>query len=149
MKKTILSLCLLMVVTIGSTYAHDRGAGVSQIILTSFKNNFAGATNVAWENDRPFVKAIFSYNSQILFAYFDTNGDLIATARNILSDKLPINLILALKKEYPDCWISALVEMDMESNVTYYITVENASKKYTLQSVENCDWEVFSKSKKI
>jgi hypothetical protein len=148
MKKAILSFGLLLLSALGSSYAANRFVGVNEEILASFQHKFAGATDVSWESEKPYVKAVFSYNRQVLLAYFDTNGELIVTARNILSNELPINLLVQLKNEYPGCWISELVEMDRETDVTYYITLEDSSRKLKLKSFENYYWEIYGKEKK-
>jgi hypothetical protein len=47
-----------------------------------------------------FVRATFTMDGSVLFAYFQPDGEMIAVTRNILSDQLPINLMVTLKNKY-------------------------------------------------
>jgi hypothetical protein len=148
MKKSILSLAMLFFMAVGIARADDHGNAVSQKVLSSFKEKFTGAENVSWNREKEYNKATFSFNNQILFAYFDTDGVLIATVRNILTDKLPINLLLPIKKDYNNFWVSELLEVDSDWSIAYYITLENDSKILTLRSDNGTDWELYKKIKK-
>jgi len=84
-----------------------------------------------------------------MFAYYDQNGELIATARNILSEQLPINLMSSLKRGYSDYWISELFEMDRDGVAAYYVTLENGDETMVLKSNSLNDWSLYKKAKKI
>lgn len=146
MKKTI--VMLMMLVAIGtSAFAKDEET-VSQQVLTSFKQDFAGAKEVSWQNSREYIKATFTLNEQVMFAFYSPNGELLAITRNISSDKLPISLLTNLKKNYSDFWITDLFEMVAGGNGTYYLTLQNADMELVLKSDEFGGWEVFKKTKK-
>src|SRR5215469_3790021 len=110
MKKSILSLACLLMAFIGSARADDHITGVSQKVQRSFNEKFVGAREISWTKEGEFNRASFNFNNQVLYAYFEADGTLVATARNILSDKLPLNLLFSLHREYSDYWISNLVE---------------------------------------
>lgn len=146
MKKTI--FMMMMLVTIGtSAFAKDEET-VNQQVLNSFKQEFAGAKDVSWQNNREYIKATFTLNDQVMFAFYSQGGELLAITRNISSDKLPISLLTNLKKNYSDFWITDLFEMVAGGNGTYYITVQNADVELVLKSDEFGGWEVYKKSKK-
>jgi hypothetical protein len=84
-----------------------------------------------------------------MFAYYDESGNLIASARNILSEQLPINLMNDLKKGYSNYWISELFEMDKDGQASYYVTLENADETLILKSSSFNGWSTYKKSKKI
>jgi hypothetical protein len=138
----------MLLVALTSARADDHDAVVSKSVLSSFTAKFSSAQNISWRKEGMFNKATFTYNNQVLFAYFENDGTFIATARNILSDKLPIHLLLALRNQYTDCWITDLVEVDSDWSLQYYIKLENPSKILTLRSDNGADWEVYSKIKK-
>lgn len=138
----------MLLVAVGtSAFAKDEET-VSQQVLNSFKQEFAGAKEVAWQNNREFVKATFTLNDQVMFAYYSPAGELLAITRNISSDKLPISLLTSLKKNYSEFWITDLFEMVANGDGTYYITLQNADVEVVLKSNEFGAWELFKKAKK-
>ena len=146
MKKRILTWLLLVTISTGSAFANEET--VSQQVLNSFKKEFVDAKDVNWQSTKEYVKATFSLNDQVMFAYYSQSGDLLAITRNISSEKLPISLLTSLKKNYGAYWISELFEMVADGNGTYYITLENADVELVLKSDEFGGWEVYKKSKK-
>jgi ABC-type cobalt transport system substrate-binding protein len=148
MKKVFLSIAAMLVLG-ASAFAAGGDDNVNQQAVSSFKKDFTNASNAVWEpRDGGLSKATFSFNGQVLFAYYDSNGNLQAVVRNIVSDQLPINLVASLRKEYGDCWISDLFELAANGQTTYYVTVENGDKKVVLKSSGSEYWETYSKEKK-
>ena len=147
MKKIFLSLAAVALMGI-SAFANGNDEIVSQKTLAAFKSDFSNATHTTWEQKDGFIKATFSFNGQVLFAYYDNDGQLKAVVRNIVSDKLPLNLLTSLKNDYSDYWITDLFEISADNETTYYVTVENAGKKVVLKSDGSAYWNVFSKEKK-
>lgn len=146
MKKVI--FMMMMLVAVGtSAFAKDEET-VNQSVLNSFKQEFAGAKDVAWQNNREYIKATFTLNEQVMFAFYSQGGELLAITRNISSDKLPISLLTNLKKNYSDFWITDLFELVSGGNGTYYITLQNADVEVVLKSDEFGGWEQYKKSKK-
>lgn len=148
MKKILLSIATLLIVSAGAFAANSNNDEVNQQALRSFKKDFAAATNIMWEQKANFAKATFSLNGQVLFAYYNDNGDLQAVVRNITSEQLPINLLTSLKNDYNDYWISDLFEVASDDQTNYYVTLENADKKIVLRSSGINSWDVYTKEKK-
>jgi hypothetical protein len=148
MKQTILAMAMMLMAGLTSAFAKND-EGVNKQVQTSFSKDFNSASNVSWIVSKDFTKATFSMNNQIMFAYYDQNGDLIATARNILSEQLPINLMSSLKRGYSDYWISELFEMDRDGVAAYYVTLENGDETMVLKSNSLNDWSLYKKAKKI
>lgn len=135
-------------ITVGTTaFAKDEET-VNQQVLNSFKKEFVNAKDVMWQNSRDYVKATFTLNDQVLFAYYTPGGELLAITRNISSDKLPISLLTSLKKNYNDYWITDLFEVVASGTGTYYVTVQNADVEVILKSDDFGGWDVFKKTKR-
>jgi len=147
MKKRILIFALLLT-GISYSFANKVDDSINKRAVASFNREFNSASDVKWERKSGFIIATFSMNNEVAFAYYNTDGEMIALARNILSDKLPILKLLSLKRDYSHCWISNLIEVSKAEGVSYYATVENAEKKITLKSAEAGNWEVYSKEEK-
>ena len=148
MKQIFLSIATVLMMGIGA-FAANTTDEVNQLAVNSFHKEFSNAQNVVWEQKQDFIKATFTLNDQVLFAYYNNNGDLQAVVRNIVSSQLPINLLTDLKKEYNGCWISELFEIASDNQTTYYVTLENADKKIVLRSNSTENWSVYAKTKKV
>ena len=146
MKKLVLLLAL--VVTTHLSFA-SRVPFATSSVIRSFDKNFYRATEVEWQHSEAYEKANFFLNNQFMNAYYTPDGELIAVVRNILSDQLPLKLLLELKKNYSGFWISELFEVVNGSNDEYYITLENANEKLTLKAKPNKSWKVYQKIVKL
>ncbi|HEX9514305.1 MAG TPA: hypothetical protein VF939_27620 [Puia sp.] len=146
MKKIILSIATVLMMGI-STFAAKNNE-VNQLAVNAFHKEFVSAKNIVWEQKQDYLKVTFTINDQVLFAYYNNNGDLKAVVRNIVSLQLPINLLSDLKKEYNGFWISDLFEIASDDQTTYYVTLENADKKIVLRSSGTESWSVYAKTKK-
>lgn len=142
MKKTFLSIALVLAIGISSTFAND-GDGISKSAKTSFSHDFSSATNIQWEKKARFVKATFSLDNQIMFAFYDPTGVLVAVSKNITTQNLPVRLQVDLKNNYNKYWISDLFENASNDETDYYITLENADKKLILKSTDSNSWFVY------
>ncbi|HEY4062447.1 MAG TPA: hypothetical protein VGM30_11125 [Puia sp.] len=147
MKQVILSLATVLMMGV-SAFAANNNDNVNQQAKQSFQKDFATARNVSYEQKPEYVKVTFSINDQVLFAYYNNNGELQAVVRNIVSDQLPISLLTDLKKNYGDYWISELFEIAADDQTSYYVTVENKDRKIVLKSDGTSSWSAFSKTKK-
>ena len=147
MKKTILATAVILMVGLTGAFA-NKGEEVNQKVAASFSKDFETAKNVQWQRQKDFEKATFSLNNQVLFAYYNENGELLAVIRNILSDNLPISLYADIRKNYNEFWISDLFEMASEDQTTYYISLEKTDETLILKSVDHNQWVVYKKIKK-
>ena len=148
MKKSILSIAVLLMIGFCVFVVKDDEASVNQLAVKSFHRDFASAKNIKWEQKVNYVKVEFTLNDQVLYAYYNNEGQNTAIVRNIVSDQLPINLLTTLKKDYTGFWISDLFEVAVDEQTNYYVTLENADKKIVLRSSGIEGWDVYSKSKK-
>jgi hypothetical protein len=150
MKQFILSIAtmLMMGVSVSAFAVKNDDSPVNQLAVRSFRKDFNGASNIVWEQRDTYTKATFSLHGQVLFAYYNNNGDLQAVVRNITSDQLPINLLSSLKKEYGSCWISDLFEIVADDQTSYYVTLEDSDKKIILKSQGTEFWGEYKKEKK-
>jgi hypothetical protein len=143
MKKCIVWALLVFSISNTDVFANP-GNGISKQIEAEFHKRFLNAEDVQWEKLDDFVRATFSLNGSVLIAYFHPNGDLIAVTRNILSDQLPINLMITLKSKYVHYWIVDLFEVDSHGKTFYFVTLNSADQEVILKSEEGGDWKVFN-----
>jgi|ERR1035438_2282319 hypothetical protein len=146
MKKRILIFALLLT---GISYSFaNKNDSINKKAVTSFNKEFVNARDIKWERKNGFVLATFCLNNEVMFAYYTTEGEMMAIARNMLSDKLPVPKLLNLHKDYSGYWISDLFEVSTSEGIAYYVTVENADLKITLKSSGVENWETYSREEK-
>jgi len=146
--KIAFALVLLFTITISYSFAAAPGDSINGQISASFQKDFRNAKLISTETGRHFTKLTFRMNDMVLFAFYAENGELLAVTRNILSSQLPIELMMNLKKNYADYWITDLFELNGDSENCYYVTVENADTKIVLRSTGSSSWEVYEKKAK-
>ena len=148
MKKMILTLAIA-VSSLASFAGSSKGEeNVNKKVLDAFKTEFSTAKEAEWTAGDDFYKASFMYNDKHVFAYYNTDGDLLGITRFISSLDLPLNLQIGLKKKGNGYWISDLFEVAKNEVTSYYITLENADLKMVLRSIGGSNWEEFKTVKK-
>ncbi len=147
MKKRILFLSIALVSLTAFSYAADAPA-ISKNIMHSFNRQFSNARDIKWENRADFTKAEFIVNDQVLFAYYNNNGDLIAVTRYISPKQLPLEILTTLKSDYSGFWISDLFEIQTENGTAYYATLQNADQIVVLKSEGLSGWQTFQRQTK-
>ena len=138
----------MLAIAISSITAFASDENVNSTVLSSFNKEFAGAKDVQWTTTNNYYKASFVFNDQFVSDFYQLDGELIATSRNISSLELPINLQTSLKKNYSKYWISDLFEISNNEGTSYYITLDKADSKVVLKS-SGSKWDVFRKATKI
>jgi hypothetical protein len=149
MKKRILLLSIALVSFTAFSFAADAPVSVSKNVISSFNKQFSNARDIKWESHADFVKAQFSMNDIVLYAYFNQSGDLIAITRYISTSQLPLILLNSLKKQFSSgYWVNDLFEIETEAGTSYYATFESADQTIILKSDGINGWNTFQKEKK-
>ena len=143
MKKLIIAAAMFVSL---SAFAGEEK--VSEKVLNAFKTEFARAEEVEWTIGQDYYKAAFGMNGQRVFAFYNTDGELMGLTRNINSSQLPVKLQTNLKKNYNSYWISDLFEVSNNDGTSYYVTLENGDNKVVLKSAGN-DWTTYKNDRKI
>jgi hypothetical protein len=146
-KKFALMTALFLTIGIGSSFAAATHDG-NDIVIASFHKEFRTADVMQVENKKDYTKLTFRMDGVVMFAYYSEDGDLMAVVRNILSTQLPIRLLMDLKENHGDCWITDLFEVDRNGQSVYYVSLENSDMKITLRSANSANWETYTKENK-
>ncbi|MBN9380734.1 MAG: hypothetical protein J0H74_08220 [Chitinophagaceae bacterium] len=146
MKKV--SIIALMVITIASAaFAGDNNA-LNFKGADHFKKLFPNATKVIYEVKKDFTEVNFTWNNLNLQAFFDNQGNFIATSRAIEVNALPLSYVVNINKEYDGYDILEAIEFDhAENGMSYFVTVSKNNKKYILNISASGDISVFKKMK--
>jgi hypothetical protein len=147
MKKTMITMGISLVLGLGIAFAYE-GTPLTPEISNSFQKEFSNAKNVNWQNKDSYSIASFTWNNQVLFAYYLANGRLNTVMHNIPSDNLPIMLLAQIKDNYAGYWITDLHESVTNGHSSYFITMENADKKLMMKSTSFNEWDLLKKVNK-
>jgi|GEM_PF-2491224 hypothetical protein len=153
MKKVII-LAVFSLISM-STLRGQSKAQPSYAIAAEFSKQFAGATDVNWDKIGTLSFAQFHLQKDLIVAYFDVDGNLIARGRKISEEQLPMTLhndLLAVKshreKKSGALAIGNIFEYVGDSGYTQYVTsLENDKESFVVGTL-NGKMTVRSKSKK-
>jgi hypothetical protein len=152
MKKLVLTL-VMFASLFGAAIASDgsiKNTNVNYRVEAAFKKEFAGAKSVKWDLLRKenIYQAQFIYNNERLNAYFDTEGNLIATGRFVAVVNLPLMLRKNIYERFKEYTIREVVEYSTNNETSYLVVVENEKAKLVVQGYINGSTTVFKKEKK-
>jgi hypothetical protein len=131
MKKTIVSLSLMLTVGLSAAFATDEPA-INQKVKESFQKEFAGVQLLGWTDLGEYMKATFILGGHRAEAYFRTNGELAASVRNLFYDQLPLAVMKSVDKKYSEAEVLDVREISNEEGTHYKLTVELNKRKYKL-----------------
>jgi hypothetical protein len=140
MKKIILAWAVLLISGLTGAFA-NKSEDVNQQALASFKHDFSTAKDVKWQEQKDYIKATFSLNEQVMYAFYNRQGDLLGVMRHVISSQLPLNLLMDLKKTYlTGYWISDVIEMSVDGQTKYYVSLENGDQTLILKAEGDGEW---------
>ena len=145
MKKLILSLAVVLALSSAAFANHPSGETDRAAI--SFKKEFHKASEVSWAQTNNYLQAQFQLDNEVLFAYYDFQGNLVGVVHNILTSSLPENLQKELKKYYSGYWVSELFQVSNDEGSYYYIQLKNADETIVLSTEGTNVWHRYSMPK--
>ncbi|EOR94862.1 hypothetical protein ADIARSV_1967 [Arcticibacter svalbardensis MN12-7] len=116
--KKIFYLAFLVLALSTKGFADDKNeskeANVSYFAENNFLNKYQAAKDVKWRVTNNFQKAVFTLDGQKLSAFFDSNGEYIATTQYVAADKIPAVGQRRLTKLYNDYKVNEVVRYDFD-----------------------------------
>ncbi|MCW3117729.1 MAG: hypothetical protein JWM28_1811 [Chitinophagaceae bacterium] len=137
MKKLFVILTILCSIYATSTYAQSKPP---VLVLSSFQSSFDKAANITWSTAKDLYRADFILEDQKISAFFNEDGDLIASSRDVTLLQIPMSLKSNLKKQFRDYEVSSLFEVNKEDGIVYYATLANSKSRLMLESSSSGDW---------
>ncbi len=148
MKQLFIAVILFFTVS-ATTRANDTGfkdptfAGIE-----NFKHQFPDATEISYKVKGELTEVNFSWNAMRLQAFFDLQGNLLATCRNIAANDLSLTAQMSLRNQYPGYIESETIEFnDANASVSYYVTMVGPKTSYLLCVSTDGMISVFKKMK--
>ena len=148
MKKLVVSLAMFVAV-FGTALAAD-GAKIGYRVEEAFKKEFAGAKSVKWEvvRNADLFQAHFIYNNERLNAFYDAEGNLIATGRYVSVANLPLLLRKNVYEKYKGFQVKEVIEYVQGDETSYLISVENEKSKLLVHGYSSGSAYIFKKERK-
>jgi len=132
MKKILVTIAVV-VLGISSTFAKETST-IDPRIISAFEKEFSFAQNVKWQTKDDLIQVSFLVNDQAITAWYNSDAELVITAKNILYRQLPISVIRALDKEYPGASFFGVIEVIRNNEVHYQVTVETKKKTLVIKT---------------
>lgn len=136
MKKIFVALFAFLTIGATSSFANED-PNIDPGILSAFQKEFSFAKDVRWQMKGEFAQVNFSLNDHGFVAWYNSNAELVSTARNILYMQLPLSVIRSLEKNYSDASFSGIVEVTRDSETYYQVHAEKKNKKVLLKASQD------------
>jgi hypothetical protein len=148
MKKLTAIFAASILLISGSSFTPPPDS-VSNEIKTAFEKIFSSANDVTWKKVNDYYLATFKINDQDATAAYSEKGQLISASRMLTLSELPLNISLALQKQFPEYTFEKLVsEITKDGQSNYFIKGESEKKVVILNANGSGVLSVESKTKK-
>jgi hypothetical protein len=124
-KLAILSMMFFLVLTVVQGQPKTRtlkklpGADVSELAKSNFVVDFGNIPNVKWKRDDAYDMAVFTRNGKEMSAFYDFNGKLVGTTRQVSYTDIPAKAREDISKKYKDYIVEAVTFFeDNQANET-------------------------------
>lgn len=140
---------LFAVFATGSAFANEE-VSVNSAVKQAFQKEFAGAQSVTWDAiaSKDLFHASFVYNNERLNAYFNADGQLIATGRFIAPENLPMLVAKGVNARYGKLEMTDVIEMISGNETSYIVKVQNDKVKMYVQAYSDGTTSVIKKERK-
>ncbi|MBS1946849.1 MAG: hypothetical protein JST47_03705 [Bacteroidetes bacterium] len=146
MKKTFsTAVCFAALLSLS---AFSVKADVNKKVLKSFHSVFSRATNVQWEEYKDHYFVSFKQNDMLVKANYDMNGNMVNSIRYYKAQYLPLNILYAIKENYPSKTINIVTEVNDDNGTNYFIELKDNRNWTIIQSDADANFNVFDKFKK-
>lgn len=146
-----LSIAVILFLTVlGSTHANPlSGKEEPKFVgVENFRRQFPRATDINYKVKGQFTEVNFIWNGLQLQAFYDQEGNPLATIRTISRDNLPLSVQINLQKEYAAGVITGAIEFtDATDGLSYYVTVASPKMTCLLHVSTSGEISVFKKMK--
>jgi hypothetical protein len=129
MKKIIFAMTMLL----GSaTIFAATPPEVNQKVLKAFEATFKDPKDVNWHEYENYYEVDFNQDDIKTEVRYDSDGNILGTTRYYFEKQLPPHIISKLKKKYPDRSVYGVTEIYNETDLIYYITMQDEKNWYTV-----------------
>ena len=148
MKKLFVTVAVALLVGLTSFAADIRK--INQRVQAAFEKEFTTATNVSWEElkNQDIYHVSFIYANEVMEAYYNGDGEMIALARHLSQERLPLLVAKSLKQNFGKYQFKSASEYMSVDATSYIITLENEKSTIVTRVYNNGAADVIKKTKK-
>lgn len=150
MKKLFIT-ALIAIAAASSSFAAPNK--VNSNLNDHFTSTFSNAKNVSWKSYSyaRFDKVSFVLDNEKVNAFYNREGELLGTSKNMAFDKLPKNAITTIttKYTYPEYQVQECIEfVNSDNEKSYFVSFEKSKESLVLAISETGIVNIFSITKK-
>lgn len=131
MKKIFLLLSSLLVVGVITSTA-QLDLVVDPKVKESFKKEFPEAQLVKWSGTQDYSRADFIMKDYRLEAFFNKQGELLETRRDLIYHQLPLTVMKELEKNFPETTFSQIEEISNSGSTKYSLIAESSKRIFKI-----------------
>ncbi|QMU31241.1 hypothetical protein [Adhaeribacter radiodurans] len=132
MKKVLYTALLVTGLSVSTfaadDYRYNKEAKVSTSAQAQFNDLYSRATNVSWTVTDKFQKAFFTLDGVTMTAFYDLNGDHIATTQPGKLEQLSETALSRISKAYKGYEVGKVIEYNSTSTV-YFVELRKGERE--------------------
>ena len=139
----------LAIAVLGSAFATPADKEPSVIVKEAFTKEFAHVKDVQWNMvaNEGIYEARFTFNNDVLQAYFTSEGEFLGTTRLVAQSTLPVLVVNELARKYPNAHVVSVFEHSAPESLDYYITIVTEKGGLVVKATGNGELTVYKRYK--
>jgi hypothetical protein len=136
--KTKLLTAMLALLTAGAfASGPKKGAILNYRAQENLNSLYGKVKDLTWSEARNnLVRADFTSGDESISTFFDAQGEVVATTRNISREQLPLRLRLDLDQRFADATILQMFELSNQTEHAYYIELQDKGKRRMMKGYD-------------
>ena len=125
---------------VGLTTVLANDEPLSDKVKESFNKEFVGAKSVKWNQIGDYQMASFVFGGHRAEAYFNAEGGLEGSVRDLLFNELPPLVMKSLERRFATADIIDILEVSNKEGTFYLLKVETLNKRFRVKLDINGDF---------
>lgn len=110
---------------------------VNEKVLTSFKETFTGAQKVKWHEENNNYSVRFYQGETRYIVYYNKKGHITGSMKFYSPALLPTRILADISKNHTNKTATQVTEITSESEVAYFVKMDDTDYWYTLRYDNN------------
>lgn len=145
MKRILFAILITISFFAQATPATEPKSGADA--AASFNTSFANAQNVQWSTVENLFKVTFTLDEQAMFAFYNSDGELVVTGKYLCTRQLPKAAQKHLAEVAQGYKITEVFELNNGLDKKFYATLVNGSESKVMES-NGVKWDTFKTNSK-
>jgi len=142
MKKVLTIICSMLLVA--GAYAFE----VNEKVLKSFKQTFASAEDIKWEEYKTYYTVSFMHSGIRSKVDYNKNGEILGSIRYYSPEILPLHIFSSLKYDFPNMDFHGVTEVTAKNDVVYFVKIHDSKNWVTVKLDASGNSSIYEKYRK-